>query len=199
MSLLTLENPVFAAYAIAAALDDPEADGAGLGHRHPDDPLGRRPAQPRGPATDGPTPDRGRSSSTPQVERSRRMQRNDLESIPAFLAAGLLFVAVAPPTGSPSSSSPSSSWPASPTPGPTPPPRTTKSAPLLLDRLDRGDPDGALGAAGRPFLSDGEPAATSWRALCGFACFLSEKLMYAGHVTTIDFCLRHRLQSYDLL
>jgi uncharacterized MAPEG superfamily protein len=34
----------------------------------------------------------------PDVERSRRMQRNDLESIPAFLAAGLLFVTAAPPT-----------------------------------------------------------------------------------------------------
>jgi uncharacterized MAPEG superfamily protein len=33
----------------------------------------------------------------PDVERSRRMQRNDLENIPAFLAAGLLFVAAAPP------------------------------------------------------------------------------------------------------
>jgi uncharacterized MAPEG superfamily protein len=33
----------------------------------------------------------------PAVERSRRMQRNDLESIPAFLGAGLIFVAVAPP------------------------------------------------------------------------------------------------------
>jgi uncharacterized MAPEG superfamily protein len=34
----------------------------------------------------------------PSVQRSRRMQRNDLESIPAFLAAGLLFVTAAPPT-----------------------------------------------------------------------------------------------------
>jgi uncharacterized MAPEG superfamily protein len=31
------------------------------------------------------------------VDRSRRMQRNDLENIPAFLVAGLLFVAVEPP------------------------------------------------------------------------------------------------------
>ena len=31
------------------------------------------------------------------VDRSRRMHRNDLENIPAFLACGLLFVAVAPP------------------------------------------------------------------------------------------------------
>lgn len=31
------------------------------------------------------------------VDRSRRIHRNDLENIPAFLAAGLLFVAVDPP------------------------------------------------------------------------------------------------------
>ena len=30
------------------------------------------------------------------VDRSRRMQRNDLENIPAFLGCGLLFVAAAP-------------------------------------------------------------------------------------------------------
>jgi len=30
------------------------------------------------------------------VDRSRRMQRNDLENIPAFLACGLLFVAAGP-------------------------------------------------------------------------------------------------------
>jgi glutathione S-transferase len=30
------------------------------------------------------------------VERSRRMHRNDLENIPAFLACGLLFVAAQP-------------------------------------------------------------------------------------------------------
>jgi len=31
------------------------------------------------------------------VDRSRRMHRNDLENIPAFLACGLLFVAAGPP------------------------------------------------------------------------------------------------------
>ena len=31
------------------------------------------------------------------VDRSRRMHRNDLENIPAFLAIGLLFVAISPP------------------------------------------------------------------------------------------------------
>ena len=30
------------------------------------------------------------------VERSRRIHRNDLENIPGFLAAGLLFVAIGP-------------------------------------------------------------------------------------------------------
>jgi uncharacterized MAPEG superfamily protein len=31
------------------------------------------------------------------VERSRRMHRNDLENIPAFLAIGLIFVTIDPP------------------------------------------------------------------------------------------------------
>ena len=33
------------------------------------------------------------------ADRSRRMHRNDLENIPAFRAAGLVLVAVAPPSG----------------------------------------------------------------------------------------------------
>ena len=31
------------------------------------------------------------------VDRSRRMHRNDLENIPAFLAVGLIFVVISPP------------------------------------------------------------------------------------------------------
>lgn len=31
------------------------------------------------------------------VDRSRRMHRNDLENIPAFLAIGLIFVVISPP------------------------------------------------------------------------------------------------------
>jgi uncharacterized MAPEG superfamily protein len=100
MPLLSLENPVFAAYAVAAALMilklmaqgwvtvalmirrdagllNPEDLRPGAANRHP------RPEQ---------------LDPQPDVERSRRMQRNDLESIPAFLAAGLLFVTAAPPT-----------------------------------------------------------------------------------------------------
>src|SRR5688572_11624962 len=33
----------------------------------------------------------------PEVDRSRRIHRNDLENIPAVVAIGLVFVAVAPP------------------------------------------------------------------------------------------------------
>jgi len=99
MSLLTMENPVFAAYAVAAALMILKLMAQGwvtvvlmmrkdAGLLNPED---LRPgAANRNPRADQLDPE-------PDVERSRRMQRNDLESIPAFLAAGLLFVTVAPP------------------------------------------------------------------------------------------------------
>lgn len=99
MSLLTLENPVFAAYSVAAALMILKLMAQGwatvvlmirsdAGLLNPED---LRP----GAANRSPRPDQ--LDPHPGVERSRRMQRNDLENIPAFLAAGLLFVTVAPP------------------------------------------------------------------------------------------------------
>lgn len=99
MSLITLENPVFAAYAVAAALMILKLMAQGwatvvlmiqsdAGLINPED---LRP----GPANRKPRPDQ--LDPHPAVERSRRMQRNDLESIPAFLATGLLFVTVDPP------------------------------------------------------------------------------------------------------
>ena len=99
MSLLTMENPVFAAYAVAAALMILKLMAQGwvtvalmirsdAGLLNPED---LRPTV----ANRTPRPDQ--LDPQPAVERSRRMQRNDLENIPAFLAAGLLFVAVAPP------------------------------------------------------------------------------------------------------
>ncbi|SFI90333.1 MAPEG family protein [Celeribacter neptunius] len=98
MSLLTLETPVFRAYAIAAALmvlkimlqgwmtvyrmlksksglASPEDVQKGLINKAPD------PAQ---------------LEINDYVDRARRMHRNDLENIPAFLAAGLVFVTTAP-------------------------------------------------------------------------------------------------------
>ena len=99
MPLLSMENPVFAAYAIAAALMILKLMAQGwvtvalmirrdAGLLNPED---LRPTS----ANRNPRPDQ--LDPQPDVERSRRMQRNDLESIPAFLAAGLIFVTAAPP------------------------------------------------------------------------------------------------------
>ena len=44
-----------------------------------------------------PTPSPSQLEPNDYVERSRRLNLNDLESIPAFLIAGLLFVLSAPP------------------------------------------------------------------------------------------------------
>jgi len=44
-----------------------------------------------------PEPVEGQTDVNEYVDRSRRINLNDLESIPGFLAAGLLFVLVSPP------------------------------------------------------------------------------------------------------
>jgi uncharacterized MAPEG superfamily protein len=98
MNLFSVENPVFTTYMIASAimilkimgqgwmtvyrmlksdggLVSPEDLQVGLINRNP------RPEQ---------------LELNDYVDRSRRMHRNDLENIPAFLACGLLFVAVGP-------------------------------------------------------------------------------------------------------
>jgi uncharacterized MAPEG superfamily protein len=98
-STLTLENPVFAAYAVAAALMVLKVMGQGWmtvlmmtrhkgGYVSPED-LRRTRINPE--------PHGGQLLAHPEVERSRRMHRNDLENIPAFLAIGLLFVTTEPP------------------------------------------------------------------------------------------------------
>jgi glutathione S-transferase len=99
MSALALDNPVFAVYAVAAALMTLKLMGQGwvtvalmlrtdAGMLNPED---LRPT----PANRNPRPEQ--LEPQPDVERSRRMQRNDLENIPAFLIIGLVFVAVGPP------------------------------------------------------------------------------------------------------
>ena len=98
-SVLSMENPVFVAYAVAAALMALKIMGQGwmtvvlmmrtdAGLLNPED---LRPS----PANRNPRPEQ--LDLHPDVERSRRMHRNDLENIPAFLAVGLLFVTVEPP------------------------------------------------------------------------------------------------------
>ena len=98
MSNLGLDNPVFATYMIAASLMILKIMGQGwmtvvrmmsskAGLLNPEDLR-------VGPANRHPDPKQLELND--YVERSRRMHRNDLENIPAFLACGLLFVAAGP-------------------------------------------------------------------------------------------------------
>ena len=99
IAVLSLENPVFHAYLIAASLmilklmfqpwmTVVRMMKAGSGFRTPED-LKKTPLNPN--------PQAAQLEVNEYVDRSRRMNLNDLESIPGFLAAGLLFVLVDPP------------------------------------------------------------------------------------------------------
>lgn len=99
MTTFSLENPVFATYVVAAATMVLKimAQGwmtvfrmlrVGRGYASPEDLR---------PGLINTSPDPSQLDVDDYVDRSRRMHRNDLENIPAFLIAGLLFVAVAPP------------------------------------------------------------------------------------------------------
>ncbi len=96
---LSLSNPLFAVYTIAASLMILKAIGmswltvqrmmrANGGFRAPED-LRKTPLNP--------SPDPSQLAPNESVERIRRIQQNDLENLPFFLAAGFLFVATAPP------------------------------------------------------------------------------------------------------
>jgi len=98
MDLMTLGNPVFATYVIAASIMILKAQTmawltvwrmmrAKAGFRSPED-IRRTPLNPN--------PDPRQLDPVERVERIRRIQLNDLESIPYFLAAGLLFVLTQP-------------------------------------------------------------------------------------------------------
>lgn len=97
-SLLTFDNPVFQLYAIAASLMlfklmlQPWITVYRMiktqsGFRSPED-LRKSPANPN--------PHPGQLEPNEYVERSRRINLNDLESIPGFAMAGLLFVLAGP-------------------------------------------------------------------------------------------------------
>ena len=97
--MLNLTNPVFVTYAIAAAIMVLKIMAQGWitvvrmlsnqgGFVNPEDANS-------GPANPKPRP--GQLELNDDVDRSRRIHRNDLENIPAFLAIGLLFVLIAPP------------------------------------------------------------------------------------------------------
>lgn len=99
MDALSLSNPVFTTYAICAALAVLKIMGQGWmtvyrllkvggGYASPEDLR---------PGLINRKPDPKQFEVDDYVDRSRRMHRNDLENIPGFLAAGLLFVLVWPP------------------------------------------------------------------------------------------------------
>ena len=98
MPNLSLDNPVFAAYVIAASImilkmasmswltvyrmmkvgggmRNPEDANPGLGNKHPHP---------------------GQLDKNEYVERIRRIHQNDYENVPPFLVVGLLFVLTAP-------------------------------------------------------------------------------------------------------
>ncbi|MCO5161906.1 MAG: MAPEG family protein [Mesorhizobium sp.] len=98
MDGLSLHDPLFATYAIAAALMILKAVGmswltvyrmmkAKGGYRSPED-LRRTRLNP--------DPDPGQLGPNDYVDRIRRIQLNDLENLPFFLVAGLLFVIAGP-------------------------------------------------------------------------------------------------------
>jgi glutathione S-transferase len=91
---MTFENPVFVTYVLAATIMIIKLMGQGWitvyrmmkiggGFLNPEDAAA---------GLANPKPRPGQLDRDDYVERSRRMHRNDLENIPAFLIAGLLFV-----------------------------------------------------------------------------------------------------------
>jgi len=98
-AILSLENPVFQTYVLAASImilklmlqpwmTVVRMMKAGSGFRSPEDGK-KSPLNPR--------PEPRQLEVNEYVDRSRRINLNDLESIPGFLAAGFLFVLVDPP------------------------------------------------------------------------------------------------------
>lgn len=98
MDQLNLSNPVFAAYVIAATLMVLKgvamswltvvrmmSENAGL--RNPEDAKK---------TLLNPNPNENQLAPNDRVERIRRIQQNDLENLPYFLVAGLLYVTTSP-------------------------------------------------------------------------------------------------------
>ena len=99
MDSLSLQDPLFATYAIAASLMILKAVGmswltvvrmmqAKGGFRSPED-LRKTPLNPE--------PNAKQLEPDERVERIRRIHLNDLENLPFFLAAGFLYVLTSPP------------------------------------------------------------------------------------------------------
>lgn len=98
MNTLNLENPVFATYLIASAIMVLKIMGQGwmTVHRMLKVSAGYASPEDLQQGIINKDPDPAQLEVNEYVDRSRRMHRNDLENIPAFWAAGLLFVAINP-------------------------------------------------------------------------------------------------------
>lgn len=99
MDTISLQNPVFATYVIAAAIMILKAVAMSWltvfwmvrvngGFRSPED-IRKTPLNP--------APDPKQLDPDERVERVRRIHLNDLENVPFFLVAGLLFALCEPP------------------------------------------------------------------------------------------------------
>lgn len=99
MTLTSLDNPAFQTYMLAASImilklmfqpwmTVVRMMKIGAGFRSPED-LKKSPLNPN--------PNETQLELVDYVDRSRRLNLNDLESIPGFLAAGFLFVLTDPP------------------------------------------------------------------------------------------------------
>lgn len=98
MDTLSLHNPLFSTYVIAACLMILKAVsmswltvvrmmGANAGFRSPED-LKKTPLNPN--------PDPSQLGPNEKVDRIRRIQLNDLENLPFFLVAGFLYIQTQP-------------------------------------------------------------------------------------------------------
>lgn len=98
MPLLTMENPVFITFMIAASIMTLKIMGQGwmtvFRMLKSDSGLASPEDVQTGIINRNPRPEQLELND--YVDRSRRMHRNDLENIPAFLAVGLLFVITEP-------------------------------------------------------------------------------------------------------
>jgi glutathione S-transferase len=99
MTLLNLENPVFVTFVITAAVMVLKIMGQGwiTVYRMLKSDSGLVNPEDLQVGLINKTPRAEQLEVNDYVDRSRRMHRNDLENIPAFLVCGLLFVVVAPP------------------------------------------------------------------------------------------------------
>ena len=96
---ISLDDPVFAAYATAAALMILKVVAMSwlTALRMTQEKAGLRSPEDLKKTALNPNPDPSQLLPNERVERVRRIQMNDLENVPFFLAAGFLYTLTAPP------------------------------------------------------------------------------------------------------